>query len=415
MALAAAMLVPFGLLHAFVLAEIAIAVTDILFIAETWRTRDFRPWRTPWFVAALVWWAWLLVCSIPAPSLGLRGAGWLAGFAPALVIIRLPVFALALQTWLPAAPRARRAGFILLALSCAWIGIEAWQQLLTGRNIFGDARWGDGALTGPFWKPRAGDLYGHLLFAVLPTAAMWLLARRRLALTILAEGLVVLGVVTAVLIGQRMGVVFTTLGAATTAIIIPRLRRPVLLAGIAAAMVLAATPLISPPTHAKMIGETGQNLGHFSQSPYGELFTRAAVMGMASPWHGFGYNAFRNFCPEPQFSAGIPALGLAPTKLSLGACNLHPHNFYLQSFEESGIPGLVLFITLNIVWLIALSGGLSRDGNGISLGLFIGVLTYAWPFASTDDFPTLYEPGWLFFILGLGLAWARASDGRTLS
>ncbi len=405
-ALIAALLVPVGLLHAFLLAEIGIGVADILFVIEMFRTGNFGVWRIPWFVVAVVWWVWLLVCSIPAP-VGWGSAGWFAAFPQALVIIRFLVFALALQVWIFAAPSARKMAFVLLGLSCVWIGMEAWQQLLTGRNIFGDPRWGDGALTGPFWKPRAGDLYGHLLFVALPAVAMWLFGRRRVAFTVLGEGLVVAGVVTSVLIGQRMGVVFAILGGAAATVLLPRMRRPVILAVAAGAVVLLATPVISPPTHAKMVGETGRNLGHFAQSPYGELFTRAAVMGLQSPWHGYGYNGFRYFCTAPRFDGGIPALGLAPTQRALAACNLHPHNFYLQAFEESGVPGLALFCLMNIVWLMALFA----RRNAVGIGLFIGVLTYAWPLASTDDFPTLYEPGWLFFILGLGLAWARQETG----
>jgi hypothetical protein len=36
-----AMLVPLGLLHAFVLAEICIGIVDVLFLAEMFRTRSF--------------------------------------------------------------------------------------------------------------------------------------------------------------------------------------------------------------------------------------------------------------------------------------------------------------------------------------------------------------------------------------
>jgi O-antigen ligase len=127
-------------------------------------------------------------------------------------------------------------------------------------------------------------------------------------------------------------------------------------------------------------------------------------MGLDSPWHGWGYNAFRAFCPQPRFAAGLPALSIPPTQLALGACNLHPHNFYLQAFEESGVPGLCLFTLLSLIWLVTLAPRLRHPANPLHTALFIAVLTYLWPLASTDDFPTLYEPGWLFFILGLGLA-----------
>jgi O-antigen ligase len=398
--LAAAFLVPFGLLHAFLLAEIGMFVVDVLFIATMLQTRQCGWARQPWFVVAMVWWVWLLICSLPL----LHSAGWAISFVQAFVIIRFFLFTAALQSWLLTTNRARRIAFLLLAASCVWIGLEAWQQFFTGHNIFGDTRWPDGALTGPFWKPRAGALFGHLLFVVLPVAAI--LVRREAA----AAALLALGLATSVLIGQRMGTAFAILGDIVMAFHLPKLRRPAVAALLIAGAVLLATPLISPPTHAKLIGETAQNMGNFAQSPYGELFTRALAMGLASPWHGWGYNGFRIFCPAPQFSTGFPAFGIAPTNLALAACNLHPHNYYLQALTDAGFPGLVLFIALNLLWLAALGRGLRRNPVPLRVGLFIGVLTYAWPFASMDAFPTLYEPGWLFFILGLGLA-AAAMDG----
>jgi O-antigen ligase len=404
--LGAAFLVPLGLLHAFLLAEIGVFVVDVLFVSTMWQTRQFAWCRQAWFVVAIIWWGWLLICSLPLPALGLHGAGWMISFVQAFVIIRFLLFTAALQSWLLTTERVPYIAFWLLAASCLWIGLEAWQQFLFGHNIFGDTRWPDGALTGPFWKPRAGALFGHLLFAVLPAAAF--LLRREAA----ATALLALGLATSVLIGQRMGTAFAVLGNIVMATCLPRLRRPAVVALLVAGLVLLATPLISPPTHAKLIGETAQNMGNFAQSPYGELFTRALTMGLASPWDGWGYNGFRAFCPEAQFSGGFPAFGIAPTSIALAACNLHPHNFYLQALTDAGFPGLVLFIALNVIWLFALGRGLRRNPAPLRVGLFIGVLTYAWPFASMDAFPTLYEPGWLFFILGLGLA-AAAMDASS--
>jgi hypothetical protein len=412
-ALYATLLVPFGLLHAFVLAEICIGLVDVLFLAEMARERNILWARKGWFVLALVWWGWLMVCSLPLPSVGLVTAGWVMGFLQAFVIIRLLIFAVALQSWVLTTASARRWVWMAVALCCLWIGLESWQQFLTGSNIFGDHRWLDGSLTGPFWKPRAGALYGHLLFAALLPPLLGLYGKggaSRIAGIVLA----ILGVVTSVLIGQRMGTAFTILSLFVVALFVPQLRRVAAGAVVVGGLVLLATPIISPPTHAKLVGETSRNLGHFAASPYGELYTRAATMGLASPWHGWGYNGFRAFCPEDRFSSGFPVLGVAPTTLVRGACNLHPHNFYLQAFADAGWPGLLLFCVLNLAWLRVLVRGLWRNPEPMRLGLFIGVFTFSWPLASTDAFPTIYMSGWLFLMLGLGLAAAQISPDTTI-
>jgi hypothetical protein len=410
-ALTAALIVPLGLLHAWVLAEIAIAVTDALFLAEMARAKNLAWLKQPWIIITLIWWLWLTFCSVPWP--GFTVDGWGMSFFEAFVVIRLILFTAALQTWLLTTPRSHRAAWAILALCALWIGAESWQQYFSGQNIFGDPRWGDGSLTGPFFKPRAGDLYGHLLFLALLPPVTALFAKPGRLRPLAGAALATIGVVTSILIGQRMGTIFTGLGLVTSALFIPRLRKPAAAAAAIAVAVLLLTPIISPATHAKLVGETSQNLGHYALSPYGELETRATVMGLASPLHGWGYNGFRAFCPEPQFTVGIPALGVAPTSLALAACNLHPHNFYLQAFSDAGVPGLAFFTLMTLTWLATLVRGLIKTPDPLRVGVFACVLTFVWPLASTDEFPTLYMSGWLFFTLGLGFSLAQLSPNLT--
>jgi hypothetical protein len=213
------MLVPLGLLHAWVLAEIGIAIADVLFLAEMWRARNFAWARKPWIIAALIWWLWLTICS--TPLFFFPTAGWLMSFCEAAVVLRLIIFTAALESWLLTTQNAKNLAWALLAVSALWIGVESWQEYLTGANIFGDHRWGDGSLTGPFYKPRAGQLYAHLLFLAVLPPAMGLMARPGILRRVAGLGLIALGVVTSVLIGQRMGTMFTAIGLATAALFIP--------------------------------------------------------------------------------------------------------------------------------------------------------------------------------------------------
>jgi len=196
------------------------------------------------------------------------------------------------------------------------------------------------------------------------------------------------------------------LGLVVAAVYLPRLRLPMLAALALSMTVLIATPLISPATHGKLVGETQRNFHHFSQSPYGEIFTRATVMGLQSPWHGWGYRGYRAACTAPRFNAGLPALHLPPTQLSLFACIQHPQNFYIQAFSDAGAPGLLLFISLMFYWTFLAARALWRNPDPVRVGLLIGVINYTWPFASTDEFPTLYMLGWFFFFIGFSLACA---------
>ena len=101
---------------------------------------------------------------------------------------------------------------------------------------------------------------------------------------------------------------------------------------------------------------------------------------------------------------GCPRSGSARPSLSLGACNLHPHNYYVQAFVDAGLPGLILFSLMTLSWMVALGRNLFRAPDPVRVGIFVSVLTFTWPLGSMDEFPALYILAWMFLILGLGLA-----------
>src|SRR6201999_194552 len=112
-----------------------------------------------------------------------------------------------------------------------------------------DHRWADGSLTGAFWKPRAGALYMHLLFpAMLPVVGA-MLSRASTKWRTGRALLAFIGVVTSVLIGQRMGVALTGLGVVVTALFIRQLRGIAVAIVVVAAIVIVSTPLLSPPAY----------------------------------------------------------------------------------------------------------------------------------------------------------------------
>ncbi len=396
----AALLLPFCLLYARAGAEITIAIIDIGFLIESLRRRDFAWARQTWFIIALLWWGAELIASLPIPALGLGPAGW-KSLSQAIVLIRLLLLPAAL-VWVLDTSEARWRFWLAIAIAEVWILLECWQQLVLGVNIFGDHRWPDGALTGPFWAPRAGPPYTHLLFLVALPIIAALIARRGVGPKLAAAAIGVVGFATALLIGQRMPFLLAGLGLIVTALVFRPVRLPAIGLGVVVLLAIPALKLVSPPSFDKLVLETTHQVQHFALSPYGELYTRAVVMIEQSPWRGYGFNGFLYFCPQPRFDGGLPALGIGPTDLALGACNIHPHNFYLQAVIEAGIGGLILFAALNLAWLVALGRGILRQP--MRLGAFIGVLTYAWPLASTDNFAVLPMAGWLFVMLGLGLS-----------
>src|ERR1700688_1659393 len=74
-ALGAILLTPILLLHAHGVAEGAIGVADVCFLARCVITREWAWLRTPWLRAGFAWWGWVTLCSVPIPALGLGEAG----------------------------------------------------------------------------------------------------------------------------------------------------------------------------------------------------------------------------------------------------------------------------------------------------------------------------------------------------
>jgi O-antigen ligase len=397
---AAAIALPVALLYTRAGAEILIGTVDGAFLLHAAARRDFAWLHRPTTRVGLIFWAWLVLCSA-------IGIGGLPELAQALASLRLFVFAAALGEWVLAEAGPRRLLWAAVAASAAWIALECWQQYLLGANVFGVPRWEDGALTGPFNKPRAGGAFVLVLFPALLPPLLRLVAGsafRRLAGVLLA----VLAVATVVLIGQRMPALLALLGLLAAALLLPRLRPALLVALLAAAVVAAATPVVSPPTYAKLVVHFRAQMADFSRSAYGLLFTRATVMTEAHPLVGLGFRGFRLACAEPRYDPGIPWLGLRGTgDGGPEACNLHPHNFYLEAASSAGLPGLVLFAAFALTWLGRLGSGLSRAPDSLRVGLFAAALVALWPLASTNEFFSVPNCGWLFLILGWGLAESR--------
>jgi len=390
-AVAATLLVPVFLLHARGLAEIMIAVVDVMFLL-----RLETAWlRTLWVRVGLVWWGWVVVCSLPLPALGL-GAGGPGSLVQAVATLRFLVFVAALEHFVLAAPRHRRWLQGMIVASALYIALQSLLQFAIGKNLFGDPRAGDGELTGPFDKPRAAAPLSRLLFpAALPSIAAWPLLPAGL-LTLASIGVVVL-------IGQRMPLLLTGLGLVATGLFMRRLRPLLLVAALAGAALVAGSVVISPPTFYRLVTKFSTQMENFAASPYGLIAARAVAIAEQHPLTGRGFDGFRSGCPLPRYFQGFRGGDGGGAAM----CVQHPHNHYLQAVTDGGIPGLMLYCALVLCWFAALLRGLWRNPDPLRVGLFVAALIQEWPIASTSALTSMPLSGWFFLLLGYGLAEAR--------
>jgi O-antigen ligase len=398
---------PVFLMHGRAIAEILFVLTELIFLAACARERDWSWLRRGWVPVGLAWWVWLVICS--APGIGLGGEH---SFLQALAMLRWLLLIAALQHRVLRAPAVRRWLQGILAACAAYIALQSLLQFATGRNLYGDPRGSDGELTGPFDKARAAAPLSRLLFPTLLPPVAWLLARGSWAGRIGAAGLSVAGVAVMVLIGQRMPLLLTLLGLLVSAVLLPGLRRTVLVALVAGAALIAASVVVSPPSFYRLVTKFSRQMEGFPESPYGELAARAVVIAEQHPWTGRGFDGFRTGCPEPRYFHPMHWGGLwpddpAPDGGGAAVCNEHPHNHYLQAVTDSGLPGLVLFSAMVLAWLAGLGRGLWRNPDPLRVGLFVAAFIHEWPIASASSFEAVELSGFFFVMLGWGLAESR--------
>lgn len=402
-ALVAMLLVTPGLLEGRALADVFLTVVAILFLIDCAASRRWRWLREGWVPFAGAWWIWEMLCSLPAPPI-LHGS-W-PSFVQAAVMVRFFVFAAALEFWLLSEARRRVWLRWVVQAVAFYIGINCIWQWLTGKNFFGDGRFVDGELTGPFFKPRAGPELVRILFPALLPPVMTMIERRAWLWRIGGLALAAIGIAVMILIGQRMPALLTGLGLVVSAILLPRLRPVAIGAIVIGGIVLAASPVISPPTYYRLVEKFSRQMDHFQTSPYGYLWRRADEMTEQNPIFGLGFNGFRRDCPEPRYFVGWSKM---PGHDGGGAaiCKIHPHNFYTQASTDGGYPGLVLFSLMCLAWLWGVGRGLWGSPNPLRVGLFAACLIHLWPIASTSAFTAMPVSGYFFVMLGWGLAETR--------
>ncbi len=394
----ATLLLPLALLYARAIGDAVLCVIVVLFLANRVACRDWTWLRTPWTRLALLFWGWMLFCTLLAGSV--------QPMEQALASIRFFLLVPALESWVLQNPRTRQWLWYVILATALWILLQCWQQYILGLNVFGYPRWIDGALTGPFRGPVAGPTFLWLFFpAFLPLCFILLRRADRLG-RLCGVAVLVFAALTMILIGQRMPAVLMTLGLCVSGLLFRQVRVPVLLTIGAGIGLLALLPVVSPPTSVKLVVFFTYQMEHFWASPYGLIFGRAVTMIQAHPWFGLGWDGYRNFCMQPDYLNGVSWLPVADPANAEG-CTIHPHNYWLQVATSCGLPGTLLFGALVVTWLRYIRGGAGYLTNDRQAALLVIVFVAMWPIASTTSLFTVPNAGWFFLIVGWGLAEAR--------
>ena len=402
-ALISTLLTPLLLMHAHGFAEASVTIAALSFLLRCFATKDWAWIKTPWVALALIWWAWMVICSLPIPALGL-GDGGAHSLGQGLMALRFPMFAAALAFGVLRGADSRRWMFGTIAASAAYVSVHLVFQFMFGVNLYGVPKAWDTLLTGPFGTARAAPLMARILPPVLIPFAARYLDRRFLPYVILMGGLAVVAIV-----GQRIPVVIMIGTLAVAALLIRRMRPIALAALVLLALLIPSFAVISPKTYEHMVVRSQTMAKGFAVGYYGEMYNRAFEVGRQKPWNGTGFDGFRLACPNPRYFR--PSFdGTVADGGGKDICWFHPHNFWFQALVDGGVPGLALFGAFCLTCLIPLGRGLWRDPDPMRVGLFAVMLVQVFPVQSTPSFWSMPMGGWFYLLLG----WAMAETyGRT--
>ena len=373
-------------------AEIAVLAVCLAFLFRSFRTDDWHWVRTPWFLAALAFWVYLLVVVTPQAHHSMVSLQYALGF------IRWPLFAMALGSWLLADVERRSRFEIAIAAVVVFIIADSLLQYVRGADLFGNEL-RRSRLTGPFEDQVPGTYTLRIFFI-----AAWLLyfsrylgrhevLRAGVLLVVLAVGATFM-----FLTGERVAFLSFLLGCAIVlgglVVVQPRARKFTLFALPIIALFTGAALATQPRAVERTINSTIKTVANLSQTPYGATFAKALSYWKRSPWVGIGFRNYRSLCLDEN-----EAIKSKP----LYTC-AHPHSIYLQVLTESGVIGLALFcLTLGLMlWSFARFLGFSHMLPYFAFAVFF--VTF-WPFMSSKAITS----GWINAIVWMGLGWTLAA------
>jgi O-antigen ligase len=372
--------------------EPVMATVALLFLAHSWRERDWRWVRRGWFLAALALWLYAL-----ARTLLLNPTA--TGVLTALQEIHFVVYAAALAEWILPRPQARDRLLWATIATMTFYSLDCLLQFAIGRDIIGRTLFNGNRLTSVFGKPGVGAEIGWLYLPA--TMGLW-----RKGYPWLAGALGLACVAAVLLSGDRMGLLTALAAIVLFAIVAGRARKALLVALPVFAVLLGVVLYFNPETYQRQVETTAQTIQRVDESVYGLVFLTSLRVARDHPLFGVGVRDYQAACEQAKY--GPLRVGAEQFK----RCQGHPHNIYLQWLVETGIIGLALYVAFAALSLKAvIEAAPAHRDDLLFIALAICLALRFWPAETATSFYSSWSAAPLFLILGWTLSYARpASD-----
>ena len=134
---------------------------------------------------------------------------------------------------------------------------------------------------------------------------------------------------------------------------------------------------------------------NFTDTQWFDHYSKAFEIGKHNLLFGSGIKTFRKACKDPKYNikfkdSGDPNFG----------CSTHPHNIYIEVFSETGIIGIIIF--LSIIFTLIIKSTKNKDYE-LKMIIYTYLLIIFFPLQTTGSFFSTFNGIFYFICLSLVL------------
>jgi O-antigen ligase len=371
--------------------EPVMILVGLLFVADSWRARDWAWLKSGWLRALLALWVYAFFRTLLLHPTA-------TGVLTALQWIHFAVYAAALATWILPRKEARDRLLLALVATIAFFSLDCFLQYATGYDIIGRPK-EPNRLTSVFRKPGVGAEIGWLFLPAV--AGLWGKGR---PLAAIALGVIAFAAV--LLSGDRMALLLALAAIVLFSIVAARGHKALLLALPAIVLVLAGLLYFNPTIYHRQVETTETIVAKLGESVYGIIWKSGLDIARDHPAFGVGVRNYQAACLEERYG---PLL-VGPDEFK--RCQGHPHNIYIQWLAETGAIGLIFYCAFVGFSLAAvIRAAPAHRGDLLFAALAICLALRFWPIATTTSFYSSWSAAPLFLLLGWALSFRRQEGG----
>lgn len=362
-------------------ADAWLSLIAIGFIAQSARSHEWGWLREGWIKAVGFFWGVALVASALSDNIGYS-------VGEAVVWIRFPLYAAACIYWI--GHNRARLHMMLAAMAVAAfimaviLAVEVWQTAGMASR-----------LSGPYGDLIPGSYLGK---AMMPLAIVLCAAAMRFPLFLgLFPAMGAGGILIATLLtGERVNTALCGCALVLAALASKQSWNRIAFFAVMGCAALVATFTMHPGSHERYLTEKTEVTNYF-ESAYWFSVRPGIVSAIENPILGIGVGMHRLECQN---------IGTGPEWLpGENGCHPHPHQFYVQLAQETGIIGLIAGVIM-IGCIIATSAKGANTGSVLARLAWIPPVLLFFPQPSADFFGQ-WNNLFLWFAVGLALAMSR--------